>query len=142
MYAVGAGLSSFFAVFLHHLFKQKGGRRRCVGNGIGRWEAYGDYENGSSYGRNQHYNESRYHMTNYHAVFTKGTIEFRLFNFDKPANGKKNGLHAGQLKSWIQLCLALSEMAKEVRTASPKPQQTENPKFAMRTWLIRLGLVG
>ena len=51
MYAVGAGLSSFFAVFLHHLFKQKGGRRRCVGNGIGRWEAYGDYENGSSYGR-------------------------------------------------------------------------------------------
>ena len=57
--------------------------------------------NGSSYGRNQHYNESRYHMTNYHAVFTKGTIEFRLFNFDKPANGKKNGLHAGQLKSWM-----------------------------------------
>ena len=98
--------------------------------------------NGNNYGRNQHYNESRYHMTNYHAVFTKGTIEFRLFNFDKPANGKKNGLHAGQLKSWIQLCLALSEMAKEVRTASPKPQQTENPKFAMRTWLIRLGLVG
>jgi hypothetical protein len=33
-------------------------------------------------------------------------------------------------------------MAKEVRTASPKPQQTENPKFAMRTWLIRLGMVG
>ncbi len=98
--------------------------------------------NGANYGRSHHYNESRYHMTNYHAVFTKGTIEFRLFNFDKPANGKKNGLHAGQLKSYIQLCLALSEMAKELRTASPKPQQTENPKFAMRTWLIRLGLVG
>ncbi len=98
--------------------------------------------NNADYGRNQHYNDSRYHMTNYHAVFTKGTIEFRCFNFDKPAEGKKNGLHAGQLKSWIQLCLALSEMAKEVRTASPKPQQTENPKFAMRTWLIRLGLVG
>ena len=98
--------------------------------------------NGANYGRNQHYNDSRYHMTNYHAVFTKGTIEFRLFQFDKPANGKKNGLHAGQLKSYIQLCLALSEMAKELKTASPKPQQTENPKFAMRTWLIRLGLVG
>ena len=79
---------------------------------------------------------------NYHATFTKGTIEFRLFQFDKPANGRKNGLHAGQLKSYIQLCLALSEMAKGLRTASPKPQQTENPKFAMRTWLIRLGLVG
>ena len=98
--------------------------------------------NGADYGRNQHYNDSRYHMLNYHATFTKGTIEFRLFQFDKPANGKKNGLHAGQLKSYIQLCLALSEMAKGLRTASPKPQQTENPKFAMRTWLIRLGLVG
>ena len=98
--------------------------------------------NGASYGRNQHYNDSRYHMLNYHATFTKGTIEFRLFQFDKPANGRKNGLHAGQLKSYIQLCLALSEMAKGLRTASPKPQQTENPKFAMRTWLIRLGLVG
>lgn len=98
--------------------------------------------NGANYGRNQHYNDSRYHMLNYHATFTKSTIEFRLFQFDKPANGKKNGLHAGQLKSYIQLCLALSEMAKELKTASPKPQQTENPKFAMRTWLIRLGLVG
>lgn len=98
--------------------------------------------NNADYGRNQHYNNSRYHMLNYHAVFTKGTIEFRLFQFDKPANGKKNGLHAGQLKSYIQLCLALSEMAKELKTASPKPQQTENPKFAMRTWLIRLGFVG
>ena len=98
--------------------------------------------NGADYGRNQHYNDSRYHMLNFHATFTKGTVEFRCFNFDKPANGKKNGLHAGQLKSYIQLCLALSEMAKELKTASPKPQQTENPKFAMRTWLIRLGLVG
>ena len=98
--------------------------------------------NGAEYGRTHHYNDSRYHMTNYHALFTKGTIEFRLFQFDKPANGRKNGLHAGQLKSYIQLCLALSEQAKQLRTASPKPQQTENPKFAMRTWLIRLGLVG
>ncbi|MCB5776708.1 amidoligase family protein, partial [Ruminococcus callidus] len=97
---------------------------------------------GQDYGRNQHYNNSRYHMLNYHATFTKGTIEFRLFQFDRPENGKKNGLHAGQLKSYIQLCLALSELAKELRTASPKPQQHENPKFAMRTWLIRLGLVG
>ena len=98
--------------------------------------------NGADYGRNQHYNDSRYHMLNFHATFTKGIVEFRCFNFDKPANGKKNGLHAGQLKSYIQLCLALSEMAKELKTASPKPQQTENPKFAMRTWLIRLEMVG
>ncbi len=98
--------------------------------------------NGANYDRTQHYNSSRYHMTNYHAVFTKGTIEFRLFQFDAPADGKKNGIHAGQLKSYIQLCLALSELAKEVKTASPKPQQTENPKYAMRTWLLRLGFIG
>ena len=94
------------------------------------------------YGRSQHYNGSRYHMLNLHATFTKGTVEFRLFQFDAPANGKQNGLHAGQLKSYIQLCLALSQMAKEVRTASPKPQQNENPKYAMRTWLLRLGFIG
>lgn len=70
------------------------------------------------------------------------TIEFRLFQFDAPENGKKNGLHAGQLKSYIQLCLALSELAKEMRTASSKPQQHENPKYAMRTWLLRLGFIG
>ncbi len=97
---------------------------------------------GEDYNRTGHYNGSRYHMLNLHATFTKGTIEFRLFQFDAPANGKQNGLHAGQLKSYIQLCLALSQMAKTVRTASPKPQQNENPKYAMRTWLLRLGFIG
>ena len=96
----------------------------------------------ANYGRSQHYNDSRYHMLNLHATFTKGTVEFRLFQFDAPSNGKRNGLHAGQLKSYIQLCLALSQMAKTVRTASPKPQQNENPKYAMRTWLLRLGFIG
>ena len=97
---------------------------------------------GASYGRSQHYNSSRHHMLNLHATFTKGTIEFRLFQFDAPADGKQNGLHAGQLKSYIQLCLAMSELAKEVRTASAKPQQSENPRYAMRTWLLRLGFIG
>ena len=96
----------------------------------------------ADYGRSQHYNDSRYHMLNLHATFTKGTIEFRLFQFDAPSDGRQNGLHAGQLKSYIQLCLALSQMAKTVRTASPKPQQNENPKYAMRTWLLRLGFIG
>ena len=96
----------------------------------------------ASWGRDQHYNDSRYHMLNLHATFTKGTIEFRLFQFDTPNGERKGGLHAGQLKSYIQLCLALSQMAKEVRTASPKPQQNENPKYVMRTWLLRLGFIG
>ena len=98
--------------------------------------------NGANYGRDAHYNPSRYHMLNLHATFTKGTVEFRLFQFDAPADGKQNGIHAGQLKSYIQLCLALSAMAKSVRSASFKPQQNENPKYAMRTWLLRLGFIG
>ena len=98
--------------------------------------------NNATYGRNQHYNDSRYHMLNLHATFTKGTVEFRLFQFDAPTADRKNGLHAGQLKSYIQLCLALSQMAKAVKTASPKPQQNDNPKYAMRTWLLRLGFIG
>ena len=97
---------------------------------------------GASWGRSQHYNDSRYHMLNLHATFTKGTVEFRLFQFDAPTADRKGGLHAGQLKSYIQLCLAMSQMAKDVRSASPKPQQNENPKYAMRTWLLRLGFIG
>ena len=98
--------------------------------------------NGANYGRDQHYNDSRYHMLNLHATFTKGTVEFRLFQFDAPDGKRQNGIHAGQLKSYIQLCLALSQLAKDVKTASPKPQQNENPKYAMRTWLLRLGFIG
>ena len=98
--------------------------------------------NGASYGRSHHYNDSRYHMLNLHATLTKGTVEFRLFQFDEPTAERRGGIHAGQLKSYIQLCLALSQMAKDVRTASPKPQQNENPKYAMRTWLLRLGFIG
>lgn len=97
---------------------------------------------GAGYNRSAHYNDSRYHMLNYHATFTKATVEFRLFQFDAPADGKRNGLHAGQLKGYIQFCLLLSQMAKEVKSASPKPQQHENPKYAMRTWLLRLGFIG
>lgn len=98
--------------------------------------------NGENYDRTRHYNGSRYHMLNLHATFTKGTIEFRLFQFANPSNGKQNGLHAGELKAYIQLCLAMSQLAKMVRTASPKPQQTDNEKYAMRCWMLRLGFIG
>ena len=98
--------------------------------------------NNADNGRSRHYNDSRYHMLNLHATFTKGTIEFRLFQFANPEGGKKNGLHAGELKSYIQLCLALSAQAKTTTKASPKQPQIENTKYAMRTWLLRLGFIG
>ena len=53
--------------------------------------------------RYAHYNNSRYHMLNYHACFTHGTVEFRCFQFANPDGKRRGGLHAGELKSYIQL---------------------------------------
>lgn len=88
--------------------------------------------NGSS-GRNTHYHSSRYHALNLHSVFQKGTIEFRMFN---------STLHAGEVKSYIQLCLAISHQALIQRTASRSRTQSTNEKYTFRTWLLRLGLIG
>lgn len=98
--------------------------------------------NHAEYGRNRHYNDSRYHMLNLHATFTKGTIEFRLFQFDAPTENRKGGLHAGQLKAYVQLCLAMSQKAKDVKTVSPKVKNQDNPRATMQTWLTRIGFVG
>lgn len=57
---------------------------------------YGAYESGIDH---SHYNRTRYHGINLHAFFTKGTVEFRLFN---------STLHAGRIKAYIQFCLAVS----------------------------------
>lgn len=88
--------------------------------------------NGRS-GRNIHYHDSRYHALNLHSVFSKGTIEFRLFN---------STLHAGEVKSYIQLCLAISHQALVQKGASRIKTQTPNEKYTFRTWLLRLGLIG
>ncbi len=88
--------------------------------------------NGSS-GRHDHYDNTRYHALNLHSVFSKGTIEFRLFN---------STLHAGEIKSYIQLCLAISHQALVQRGASRSRTQSSNEKYTFRTWLLRLGLIG
>ena len=36
---------------------------------------------GCNYGRTHHYNDSRYHMLNLHATFTKGTVDYSLLKF-------------------------------------------------------------
>lgn len=88
---------------------------------------------GNSYDRHAHYNSTRYHGINLHATFTKGTIEFRLFN---------STLHAGKIKAYIQFCIALASQALTQRTASPKPTETDNEKYTFRCWLLRMGLIG
>ena len=83
--------------------------------------------------RHIHYDDSRYHALNLHSVFSKGTIEFRLFN---------STLHAGEVKSYVQLCLAISHQALVQHSASRIKTQPENEKYTFRTWLLRLGLIG
>ena len=75
-----------------------------------------------------HYHESRYTICNLHALFTNGTIEFRIFN---------GTLHAGEVKTAIQLACALVANAKAAKRILYKPAQVENERFAMRTWLTR-----
>ena len=95
--------------------------------------------------RTWHYNDSRYHMLNLHATFTKGTVEFRAFQFDNwRGDGKGCGLHAGKLKAYIQLCLAINNYAKVVKYTIPNEPTAniENPRFAMRNWMKQMGMVG
>ena len=84
-------------------------------------------------GRNRHYHESRYHCLNLHSVFQKGTIEFRLFN---------STTHAGKIKTYIQLCLAISAQALNQSSASCIKTTSTNEKYTFRTWLLRLGMIG
>lgn len=81
----------------------------------------------------RHYDDSRYHALNLHSVFNKGTIEFRLFN---------STLHAGEVKSYLQLCLAISHQALIQKSARRAKTISDNEKYTFRTWLIRLGLNG
>jgi len=83
--------------------------------------------------RGEHYDSSRYHCLNLHAVFQKGTVEFRLFN---------GTLHAGKIKAYIQFCLAIGAQALNQSCASRRKTQTTNEKYTFRTWLLRLGLNG
>jgi len=84
--------------------------------------------------RNQHYHQSRYHFLNLHSFFHGvGTVELRGFN---------GTLHAGEIRAYIVLALAMNHQAITQKSASTKKPQSENPKFSMRTWLNRIGLIG
>ena len=80
-----------------------------------------------------HYDLSRYTICNLHALFTKGTIEFRCFN---------STLHAGEIKAAIQFCLALTHQALTTKKAICRKTVSDNEKYTFRCWLLRLGLNG
>lgn len=85
-------------------------------------------------GRHHHYHSSRYRCLNLHSLFSKGTVEFRLFNSDIH--------HAGKIKAYIQFCLAVTNQALSQNGASVRKTCSSNEKYTFRTWLLRLGMIG
>lgn len=87
----------------------------------------------------EHYNRTRYHGINLHAFFTKGTVEFRLFN---------GTTHAGKIKAYVQFCLAMSAWAIECPNNNLYFKgisgYTDAQKAALMNRVLtkRLGLVG
>jgi hypothetical protein len=82
-----------------------------------------------------HYHDSRYFFINLHAFFTgHHTVELRGFNSTLK--------HAGVVRSYIVLALALNHQALTQTGASSRRVQSENDKFAMRTYLNRIGFIG
>ena len=84
-------------------------------------------------GKNAHYSDTRYHGLNLHATFSKGTVEFRLFN---------GTTHAGKIKAYVQFCLAVSALAINSRSVKMDRTVSDNEKYTFRCWLLRLGLIG
>lgn len=87
----------------------------------------------------EHYNSTRYHGINLHAFFTKGTVEFRLFN---------GTTHAGKIKAYIQFCLAMSAWAIECESndlyfkSCAKYTDAQKAALMKRVLTKRLGLTG
>jgi hypothetical protein len=81
-----------------------------------------------------HYHNSRYHFLNLHSFFQGNhTVELRGFNSE---------LHAGKIRAYIVLALALNHQALTQKSASSRKSQEENEKFAMRVYLNRIGFIG
>lgn len=79
------------------------------------------------------YHSTRYHGLNLHAMFTKGTIEFRLFN---------STLEGKEIKAYVQFTLALCKQARVQKKTVMKKTSSYNDKYLFRCFLLRLGLNG
>lgn len=81
------------------------------------------------------YHSSRYRLLNLHALFNKGTVEFRCFN---------STVHAGKIKAYIQLCGLICAQALLTKRCSKGQRRFDESKakYEVRTWLIRLGAIG
>jgi hypothetical protein len=88
---------------------------------------YGNYSDGG------HYNSTRYHWLNVHALFDKGTIEFRIFD---------GTLHAGKIKANVILALGIASMALCRRSISWGGSKPEHMNVRVMLTQNKLCLVG
>ncbi len=81
------------------------------------------------------YDSRRYHGLNLNSLFYRGTIEFRYFN---------GTLHAGEVKAYVQLVLAMAAKALASKAASSKRRDfnVATAKYDFRVVLLHLGLIG
>lgn len=74
-------------------------------------------------GKRAKYHGSRYHGLNLHALFTKGTVEFRYFD---------GTLHAGRIRAYVELCLALVARSAAAKQATSKRRELADASFGTR----------
>lgn len=55
---------------------------------------------------------------------------------------KFRGLSTEQIIACSELVVLINQNAKTLKHASSKPRDTDNDKYAFRTWLLRLGMIG
>jgi hypothetical protein len=82
-----------------------------------------------------HYDDTRYYGVNLHNVWYRGTVEFRWFEAT---------LHAGKIKSYVQLVLAIAAKALNARSAASAKREFDpaSAKYDFRVFLLRLGMIG
>jgi hypothetical protein len=85
--------------------------------------------------RGTHRHQSRYRGLNLHAVQFHGTAEFRYFD---------GTLHAGKVKTYVQLCLALVAKAFTSKAAIARKRtfDASTAKYDVRVFLLRIGMIG
>lgn len=65
--------------------------------------------------------------------FTDEKVEFPWFDRE---------LTPEETKAYTIFIAQLCKLSKELKHASSKPVETDNEKYAMRTWLLRMGFIG
>lgn len=81
------------------------------------------------------YDCTRYHGVNVNSWFFRGTVEFRWF---------EGTMHAGEVKAYIHLCLALVAKAIIAKAAggTARAYSEASAKYDFRVVLLGLGLIG